>query len=141
MRRAAWTIRALRRHVPAAVPGVVFLSGGQSDEDATADLDALNRVGAQPWQVSFSSGRALQAAALKAWAGDLANVSAAQHVFADRAALTGAARRGLLSSSDPGGQLPGDGEPSRTMRTEHVACWRTFRATLPRTRRFRPVRP
>jgi fructose-bisphosphate aldolase, class I len=94
---AAWTIRALRRHVPAAVPGIVFLSGGQSDEDATANLVALNRVGGQPWQLSFSFGRALQAAALKAWAGDPANVPAAQRVFADRAALTGAARSGIWS--------------------------------------------
>ena len=67
-----------------------------------ANLDALNRVGGQPWQLSFSFGRALQAAALKAWAGDPANLSAAQHVFADRAALTGAARRGLLSPSGEG---------------------------------------
>ncbi|MEX1169763.1 MAG: class I fructose-bisphosphate aldolase [Chloroflexota bacterium] len=95
---AAWTIRALRRHVPAAVPGIVFLSGGQSDEDAIANLDALNRVGGQPWQLSFSFGRALQAAALKSWAGDPANVPPAQQVFADRAALTGAARGGSWSA-------------------------------------------
>jgi fructose-bisphosphate aldolase class I len=94
---ADWTIRALRRHVPAAVPGIVFLSGGQSDEDATANLNALNRVGAQPWQLSFSYGRALQGAALKAWAGDLANVRVAQAIFADRVAATGAARRGALA--------------------------------------------
>jgi fructose-bisphosphate aldolase class I len=94
---AAWTIRALQRHVPAAVPGIVFLSGGQTDEDATANLDALNRAGSQPWQLSFSYGRALQGAALKAWAGDLANVRMAQAVLADRAAATGAARRGALA--------------------------------------------
>jgi fructose-bisphosphate aldolase class I len=95
---AAWTIRALRRHVPAAVPGITFLSGGQSDELATANLDALNRIGAgQPWQLSFSFGRALQAAALRTWAGDPANVPAAQGVFARRAAETGAAR----SASSP----------------------------------------
>ena len=92
---AATTIRALRRHVPAAVPGVVFLSGGQRDDDATANLDALNRVGDQPWQLSFSYGRALQAAALKAWAGDEANVPTARTVFAERAAAIGAARRGV----------------------------------------------
>lgn len=91
---AAATIRVLRRHVPAAVPGVVFLSGGQSDDDATANLGALNRVSDQPWQLSFSYGRALQAAALKAWAGEEANVPSAQTVFAERAAATGAARRG-----------------------------------------------
>jgi fructose-bisphosphate aldolase class I len=94
---AAWTIRALRRYVPAAVPGIVFLSGGQGDEDATANLDALNRVGAQPWQLSFSFGRALQSAALKAWAGEPSRVLAAQRVFADRAGLTAAARNGTLS--------------------------------------------
>jgi fructose-bisphosphate aldolase, class I len=87
----------MRRHVPAAVPGIVFLSGGQSDEDATANLDALNRVGGQPWELSFSFGRALQAAALSAWAADPANVPAAQHVFARRAAETGAARSGTYS--------------------------------------------
>jgi fructose-bisphosphate aldolase, class I len=97
---AAWTIRALRRHVPAAVPGIVFLSGGQSDDDATANLGALNRVGGQPWQLSFSFGRALQAAALRSWAGDPANVPAARQVFADRVSLTGAARRGLISPRD-----------------------------------------
>jgi fructose-bisphosphate aldolase class I len=72
------TIRCLRDNVPAAVPGIVFLSGGQSDELATAHLDAMNRLGPQPWQLSFSSGRALQAPALKAWKGDAANVAAAQ---------------------------------------------------------------
>ena len=94
---ADWTIRAMRRHVPAAVPGLVFLSGGQSDEDATANLEALNRVGGQSWELSFSFGRALQAAALRAWAADPLNVSAAQHVFARRAAETGAARSGTYS--------------------------------------------
>jgi fructose-bisphosphate aldolase class I len=95
---ADWTIRALRRHVPAAVPGIVFLSGGQSDEDATANLDALNRVGAQPWQLSFSYGRALQAAPLRAWAGDPAHTRAAQDAFAERVAAVGAARRGELAT-------------------------------------------
>ena len=95
---AEWTLRALRRHVPAAVPGIMFLSGGQSDEVATANLDALNRAGrVQPWQLSFSFGRALQAAALRTWAGDPANVPAAQHVVARRAAETGAARSGTYS--------------------------------------------
>jgi fructose-bisphosphate aldolase class I len=96
---AAWTIRALRRHVPAAVPGIAFLSGGQSDADATANLDAINRTGHQPWQLSFSYGRALQAAALRAWAGDPANVPVAQAVFAERAAATAAARRGEFAAT------------------------------------------
>src|SRR6185437_11300237 len=67
---AAETIRCLRHHVPAAVPGIVFLSGGQSDELATEHLDAVNKLGPQPWQLSFSYGRALQAAAQHAWSGD-----------------------------------------------------------------------
>jgi len=88
------TLRTLRRHVPAAVPGIVFLSGGQSDEDATAHLDAMNRRGPQPWQLSFSYGRALQSAALEAWRGDDGNVAAAQAAYAKRARLNGLARAG-----------------------------------------------
>ena len=91
---AEWTLRCLQRYVPAALPGIVFLSGGQSDEDATAHLDALNRSGPQPWELSFSFGRALQAAALKAWGGSAANVAAAQDAFRHRAAMNGAARSG-----------------------------------------------
>jgi len=88
------TITTLRRVVPAAVPGLVFLSGGQSDHRATARLDALNRRGPQPWQLSFSFGRALQAPVLRAWAGDDANVRAAQGALQHRAELNGAARSG-----------------------------------------------
>jgi fructose-bisphosphate aldolase class I len=88
------TIECLLRHVPAAVPGVVFLSGGQSDEDATARLNAMNARGPHPWELSFSYGRALQAPALKAWRGDAANVEAAQKAFYRRAKFNGAARSG-----------------------------------------------
>jgi fructose-bisphosphate aldolase, class I len=91
------TLRCLRRHVPAAVPGIVFLSGGQSDEDATARLNLLNQMGAQPWEISFSYGRGLQAAALTTWRGEEDNVSAAQAQYRHRARLTGAARRGEYS--------------------------------------------
>ena len=91
------TIRCLRENVPAAVPGIVFLSGGQSDELATAHLDAMNRFGPQPWQLSFSYGRALQAPALKAWKGETANVSAAKMALYHRAQLNGAARFGRYS--------------------------------------------
>jgi fructose-bisphosphate aldolase class I len=94
------TLRCLRRHVPAAVPGIVFLSGGQSDEDATANLNALNRVGGQPWQLAFSFGRALQAAALRAWSGDPGRIGAAQQPFAHRAAMNGAARLGSWKHAD-----------------------------------------
>jgi fructose-bisphosphate aldolase, class I len=88
------TVRCLRDTVPASVPGIVFLSGGQSDELATAHLDAMNRLAEQPWQLSFSYGRALQAPALKAWKGDPANGPAAQQAFYHRAKLNGAARYG-----------------------------------------------
>ena len=83
--------------MPAAVPGIVFLSGGQSDEDATNRLDLMNRMGAQPWQVSFSYGRGLQAAALATWRGKPDNVAAAQRQYRHRARCTGAARRGEYS--------------------------------------------
>ena len=88
------TVEVLRRTVPAAVPGVLLLSGGQSDEQATARLDAINRLGAQPWKLSFSFGRALQAPVLHAWAGDEAHRQAAQDALLKRARLNGAARQG-----------------------------------------------
>jgi fructose-bisphosphate aldolase, class I len=88
------TIKCLENTVPAAVPGIVFLSGGQTDEDATAHLNAMNALGPHPWELSFSYGRALQAPALKAWVGDSANVEAAQQAFYRRAKFNGAARTG-----------------------------------------------
>src|SRR5215211_4876162 len=91
------TLECFYRHVPAAVPGIVFLSGGQTDEDATAHLNAMNARGPHPWELSFSYGRALQAPALKAWRGDSANVEAAQSTFYHRAKLNGAARSGSYS--------------------------------------------
>jgi len=91
------TLRCLRRHVPAAVPGIVFLSGGQSDEDATARLNLMNQMGPQPWEVSFSYGRGLQAAALTTWHGDSEKVAAAQAQYQHRARCTGAAREGKYS--------------------------------------------
>jgi fructose-bisphosphate aldolase class I len=91
---ADMTIRALENTVPASVPGVVFLSGGMSDEDATARLNAMNQRGPHPWELSFSYGRALQAPALKAWVGDPANVEAAQQAYYRRAKYNGAARTG-----------------------------------------------
>jgi fructose-bisphosphate aldolase class I len=91
------TLRCLRRHVPAAVPGIVFLSGGQSDEDATNRLNLMNRMGPQPWEVSFSYGRGLQAAALTTWHGDRDKVPDAQTQYRHRARCTGAARRGEYS--------------------------------------------
>jgi fructose-bisphosphate aldolase class I len=91
---AVATLDVLYRHVPAAVPGLVFLSGGQSDEDATAHLNAMNAKGPHPWQLSFSYGRALQAPALKAWAGRVENVPAAQRAYYHRAKMNAAARTG-----------------------------------------------
>jgi fructose-bisphosphate aldolase class I len=91
------TIRCFKRHVPAAVPGIVFLSGGQSDEDATANLNAMNAIGPHPWQLSFSYGRALQAPALKAWGGKDENVEAAQRAYYHRAKMNSAARTGMYA--------------------------------------------
>jgi fructose-bisphosphate aldolase class I len=92
------TVRCLRRTVPAAVPGIVFLSGGQSDELATAHLDAMNRLpGPQPWPLSFSYARALQAAPLKAWGGEPARVAHAQRAFLHRAHCNSAARAGAYT--------------------------------------------
>jgi fructose-bisphosphate aldolase class I len=88
------TVKVLKRCVPPAVPGIAFLSGGQSDEDATAHLSLMNQLGPLPWKLSFSYGRALQAAALKAWSGKSENVAAGQRAFAHRARMNGAATLG-----------------------------------------------
>ncbi|MDF3062479.1 MAG: fructose-bisphosphate aldolase class [Microvirga sp.] len=88
------TIQVLKRCVPAAVPGIAFLSGGQSDEEATAHLDAMNRIGGFPWKLTFSYGRALQAAPQKAWSGRSENVAAAQRAFSHRAKMNGLATLG-----------------------------------------------
>jgi fructose-bisphosphate aldolase, class I len=88
------TVKLLKACVPAAVPGIAFLSGGQSDEEATAHLDAMNRLGPFPWRLTFSYGRALQAAPQKAWAGKSENVAAAQRAFAHRAAMNSLATLG-----------------------------------------------
>jgi fructose-bisphosphate aldolase, class I len=90
---AELTLACFRRHVPAAVPGIVFLSGGQSEVEATENLDAINRVGG-PWPLSFSYGRALQASALQAWGGEAGNVEAAQQAFLHRARMNAAAAGG-----------------------------------------------
>jgi len=88
------TLRVLKACVPAAVPGIAFLSGGQSDEDATAHLDAMNKMGALPWRVSFSYGRALQHAPQTTWSGKPENVAAAQRAFNHRAMMNGLAALG-----------------------------------------------
>jgi fructose-bisphosphate aldolase class I len=88
------TLRCLRATVPAAVPGIAFLSGGQSDEQATRHLSLLNQSGPHPWRLTFSYGRALQAAALKAWGGKASNVKAAQAAFGHRARMNGLATLG-----------------------------------------------
>src|SRR6187402_3240662 len=88
------TVRMLKNCVPGAVPGIAFLSGGQSDEDATAHLDAMNKIGGLPWNLTFSYGRALQAAPQKAWSGKSENVAAAQRAFAHRAMMNGLASLG-----------------------------------------------
>ncbi len=92
------TLRVLKECVPAAVPGIAFLSGGQSDVDATARLDAMNRMGGGPWKITFSYSRALQAAPQKAWSGKAENVAAAQAAFTHRAAMNGLASMGKWSA-------------------------------------------
>lgn len=93
------TIRLLKACVPAAVPGIAFLSGGQSDEEATAHLNAMHKLGALPWGLTFSYGRALQAAPQKAWAGKAENVAAGQSAFSHRARMNGLASKGEWQSS------------------------------------------
>jgi len=88
------TLKLLKNCVPPAVPGIAFLSGGQSDEEATAHLDAMNRLGELPWHLTFSYGRALQAAPQKAWSGKSENVAAAQRAFIHRARMNGLAALG-----------------------------------------------
>ena len=93
------TLRTLRRHVPPAVPGIAFLSGGQSPQEATLHLALMNRIGAPlPWALTFSYGRALQDTALKAWGGAGANVAAAQREFSKRAKLNGLAASGRYTA-------------------------------------------
>ncbi len=92
------TVKLLKACVPAAVPGIAFLSGGQSDEQATAHLDAMNKIGNLPWRLTFSYGRALQAAPQKAWSGKAENVAAAQRAFAHRAQMNGLAALGQWKS-------------------------------------------
>jgi len=88
------TVKLLKACVPGAVPGIAFLSGGQSDEEATAHLDAMNKIGALPWKLTFSYGRALQAAPQKAWSGKAENVAAAQRAFSHRAMMNSLAAKG-----------------------------------------------
>jgi len=88
------TVRMLKNCVPGAVPGIAFLSGGQSDEEATAHLDTMNRIGNLPWNLTFSYGRALQAAPQKAWSGKSENYAAGQRAFAHRAHMNGLASLG-----------------------------------------------
>ncbi len=92
------TVACLRRTVPAAVPGIAFLSGGQRPIEATERLDAINRMGPHPWQVTFSFARALQEDALSIWRGQDSNVEAARHVFLRRARCNAAASRGMYSA-------------------------------------------
>jgi len=94
------TVRVLKDRVPAAVPGIAFLSGGQSDEDATAHLSAMNAIGNMPWPLTFSYGRALQAAPQSAWSGKAENVTKGQAAFAHRALMNSLAALGKYSQAD-----------------------------------------
>jgi fructose-bisphosphate aldolase class I len=93
------TVRVLKRHVPAAVPGIAFLSGGQSSAEATEHLSLMNKLGPLPWALTFSYGRALQDTALKAWGGQAANFGAGQKEFAKRAKLNSLATTGRYAAS------------------------------------------
>ncbi len=93
------TVKCLKASVPAAVPGIAFLSGGQTDEQATENLSLMNAMGNLPWKLTFSYGRALQAAALKAWGGRPENAAAAQRAFAHRAKMNGAAALGAWTQA------------------------------------------
>jgi fructose-bisphosphate aldolase class I len=93
------TLRCLKRHVPPAVPGIAFLSGGQSEAEATEHLSLMNQVSGPPWALTFSYGRALQESALKAWGGRAENLGAGQKAFLHRARLNGLARRGTYTAS------------------------------------------
>jgi fructose-bisphosphate aldolase, class I len=93
------TVRVLKRHVPSAVPGIAFLSGGQSSEDATQHLSLMNKLGPLPWALTFSYGRALQDTALKTWGGTPANFAAGQQAFAKRARLNSLATTGRYAAS------------------------------------------
>jgi len=94
---AEWTVKLFKREVPVAVPGITFLSGGQSDVDATANLNAINRLRPLPWAITFSYGRALQAAPQEAWSGKAENVDDAQKAFEHRARMNGLAAMGEWS--------------------------------------------
>jgi fructose-bisphosphate aldolase class I len=93
------TLRCLKRHVPAAVPGIAFLSGGQSEVEATRHLDLMNRIGGVPWALTFSYGRALQESAIKAWGGKADATAAGQQAFLKRAKLNGLAQLGRYDAA------------------------------------------
>jgi fructose-bisphosphate aldolase class I len=115
---ATATLRCLRRHVPVAVPGIVFLSGGQSDRVATAHLNAINRLpGPRPWQISFSYGRALQDAALETWRGRTETLKAGQQALYQRARCNGAASLGTYTEEMEAAAAAGAGTPA------HRADW------------------
>ena len=95
---AEQTLRCFRNSVPSAIPGIVFLSGGQDDVPATVHLDVMNKMGPHPWELSFSYGRALQAPSLKAWKGEASNVEAGQQALLHRARCNGAARDGRYTA-------------------------------------------
>ena len=111
---ATATLRCLRRHVPAAVPGIVFLSGGQDDRLATAHLNAINRLpGPKPWKISFSYGRALQDPALEAWHGRDENLKAGQQALSHRARCNGAASLGKYTDEMEAASTSGGDPPHR----------------------------
>eukprot|EP00919_Chromeraceae_sp_WS-2016_P008167 GHVR01019333.1.p2 GENE.GHVR01019333.1~~GHVR01019333.1.p2 ORF type:complete len:130 (-),score=34.14 GHVR01019333.1:97-486(-) len=104
---AFFTVRTLKRTCPPALVGVMFLSGGQSEEDASVNLNAMNKDQTHPWSLSFSYGRALQASCLKAWMGDKAKVQASQKVLTDRAKANSEAQKGVYQGGAGGAAAAG----------------------------------
>jgi len=100
---ASYTVRTLKRTIPSAIPGIMFLSGGQTEEEATINLDAINKIEGKPWQLSFSYGRALQNSCIKTWSGKEENVQKAQEVLINRAKANSEAQLGKYAGGAGGG--------------------------------------
>jgi len=99
---ASYTVRTLKRTIPSSIPGIMFLSGGQTEEEATINLDAINKIEGKPWQLSFSYGRALQASCIKSWSGKEENVKKAQDVLIERAKANSEAQHGKYAGGAGG---------------------------------------
>ena len=136
------TVKILKDCVPSAVPGIAFLSGGQSDEDATAHLSAINAIGNLPWAVTFSYGRALQAAPQAAWSGKAENDAAGQAAFAHRALMNSLAATGKWKAvrREEGCLICFDAQTRLPCARASALAWRWLYASTPRRRGRKPER-